>query len=80
MQFDSAPNFLLWLFLSNMIQIFLMPLLLIGQNLQGKHSELLADNDFQVNKKAEQEIAELKKEILEIKTLLKNNLKTNNDS
>ncbi len=74
LQFDSAPNFLLWLFLSNMIQIFLMPLLLIGQNLQGKHSELLADNDFEVNIKAEQEIAELKKEILEIKMLLTNRL------
>ena len=61
LQFDAAPNFLLWLFISNMIQIFLMPLLLIGQNLQGKNAELLADNDFEVNIKAEKEIAELKK-------------------
>jgi uncharacterized membrane protein len=39
-----------------MIQIFLMPLLLIGQNLQGKHNEIRAQNDFEVNTKAEKEI------------------------
>ncbi|WP_293872187.1 DUF1003 domain-containing protein [Flavobacterium sp.] len=75
LQFDESPNFLMWLFISNMIQIFLMPLLLIGQNLQGKNAELLADNDFEVNIKAEKEIAELKKELLEIKQLLKKHLK-----
>ena len=75
LQFDASPNFLLWLFISNMIQIFLMPLLLIGQNLQGKNAELLADNDFEVNLKAEKEITELKKELLEIKQLLKKLLK-----
>jgi uncharacterized membrane protein len=40
----------------NMIQIFLMPLIMIGQNLQGKHSELRAQSDFEVNVKAEKEI------------------------
>jgi uncharacterized membrane protein len=34
-RFDPFPAFVLWLFLSNMIQIFLMPLIMIGQNLQG---------------------------------------------
>jgi uncharacterized membrane protein len=75
LQFDPAPDFLMWLFISNMIQIFLMPLLLIGQNLQGKHAEILADNDFQVNIKAEKEIAELKQELVEIKEMLKKHLK-----
>jgi uncharacterized membrane protein len=46
----------LWLFISNMIQIFLMPLLMIGQNLQGRHSEIRAQSDFEVNVKAEKEI------------------------
>ena len=54
--FDPYPAFVLWLFLSNMIQIFLMPLLLIGQNLQGKHAEARAEADFEVNMKAEEEI------------------------
>jgi uncharacterized membrane protein len=56
MLFDPYPAFVLWLFISNMIQIFLMPLIMIGQNLQGRHSEFRAEADFQVNIKAEQEI------------------------
>lgn len=54
--FDPYPAFVLWLFISNMIQLMLMPLLLIGQNLQGKHSEARANADFEVNTKAEREI------------------------
>jgi hypothetical protein len=56
MRFDPYPAFVLWLFMSNMIQIFLMPLIMIGQNLQSAHSEARAEADFEVNKKAELEI------------------------
>jgi len=56
LKFDPFPAFVLWLFLSNMIQIFLMPLLMIGQNLQGKHAEARAEADFEVNTRAEGEI------------------------
>lgn len=56
LRFDPFPAFVLWLFISNMIQIFLMPLIMIGQNLQGKHSEARAEADFEVNTKAEREI------------------------
>src|SRR3989344_5233363 len=38
-RFDPFPAFVLWLFISNLIQILLMPLIMIGQNLQGRHSE-----------------------------------------
>ena len=55
-QFDPFPAFVLWLFISNMIQIFLMPLLMVGQNLQGRHSEARAEADFEVNTRAEEEI------------------------
>lgn len=55
-RFDPAPAFVLWLFISNMIQIFLMPLIMVGQNLQGRHAELRAENDFEINQKAEQEV------------------------
>ena len=55
-RFDPYPAFVLWLFISNMIQIFLMPLIMIGQNLQGSHAELRAEADFEVNTKAEREI------------------------
>jgi uncharacterized membrane protein len=56
LRFDPFPAFVLWLFISNMIQIFLMPLIMIGQNLQSKHSELRAEEDYLINKKAEEEI------------------------
>ncbi len=56
LRFDPYPGFVLWLFLSNMIQLFLMPLLLIGQNLQGSYSEARAEADFEVNTRAELEI------------------------
>jgi uncharacterized membrane protein len=55
-RFDPFPAFVLWLFLSNMLQIFLMPLIMIGQNLQGRHAEARAESDFDINVKAEKEI------------------------
>ena len=59
LQFDPPTAFVLWLFFSNMIQILLMPLIMVGQNLQGRHSELRADNDYEVNVRAEKEVAAL---------------------
>jgi len=56
LRFDPFPAFVLWLFLSNMIQIFLMPLIMVGQNLQARHSEARAEADFEINTKAEREI------------------------
>lgn len=56
LRFDPFPAFVLWLFISNMIQIFLMPLLMIGQNLQSQHAETRAEADFEINQKAEMEI------------------------
>ena len=70
-RFDPYPAFVFWLFISNMIQIFLMPLIMVGQNLQSKHAEIRAETDFEVNVKAEKEIEEIKQEIREIKELLK---------
>ena len=55
-RFDPYPAFVLWLFISNMIQIFLMPLIMIGQNLQGRHAEKRAESDFDVNVRAEKEV------------------------
>lgn len=56
LRFDSFPAFVLWLFISNMIQIMLIPLIMIGQNLQGRHAEARAEADFEVNTKSEREI------------------------
>ncbi|MEK7630132.1 MAG: DUF1003 domain-containing protein [Patescibacteria group bacterium] len=56
MRFDPFPAFVLWLFISNMIQISLMPLIMLGQNLQSRHSEARAEADFDVSVKAEREL------------------------
>ncbi|MCS7069284.1 MAG: DUF1003 domain-containing protein [Meiothermus sp.] len=63
LKFDPPMAFVFWLFLSNMIQLFLMPLLMIGQNLQSRHAELRAEHDLEVNIKAEQEIEALLRHI-----------------
>jgi uncharacterized membrane protein len=55
-RFDPAMGFVLYLFLCNVVQILLMPLIMVGQNLQGMHSEARAEHDLDVNVKAEQEI------------------------
>jgi uncharacterized membrane protein len=56
LRFDPFPGFVLWLFISNLVQIFLMPLIMVGQNIQASHAEARAEADFQVNTKAEEEI------------------------
>jgi uncharacterized membrane protein len=56
LQFDPPMGFVFWLFISNMIQILLMPLLMIGQNIQGRQSEARAEHDLEINIKAEAEI------------------------
>jgi len=67
-RFDPYPGFVLWLFISNMIQLFLMPLILIGQNLQSKESDQRAKNDYKINLKAEAEIQAIR---ASLKSILK---------
>jgi uncharacterized membrane protein len=56
LRFDPYPAFVLWLFISNLIQLHLLPLLMVGQNIQSKHAEIRSEHDYQTNKKAEKEI------------------------
>ncbi len=56
LRFDPAPAFVIWLFASNIIQLVLLPLIMVGQNLEGKFSEHRAQADFEINRKAEHEI------------------------
>ena len=55
-RFDPAPAFVIWLFTSNIIQLVLLPLVMVGQNLEGKFAEGRAEADFEINQKAEHEI------------------------
>lgn len=56
LRFDPGMAFVFYLFISNVIQILLMPLIMVGQNIQGAHSEARAQHDLDINIKAEQEI------------------------
>jgi len=56
LQFDPPMAFVFWLFISNLVQLLLMPLIMVGQNVQGRHSEIRADHDLEVNVRAEKEI------------------------
>ena len=56
LQFDPPMGFVFWLFISNLLQLLLMPLIMVGQNIQGQHAESRAEHDLEVNVKAEQEI------------------------
>jgi len=56
MRFDPAPAFVIWLFASNILQLVLLPLIMVAQNLEGKFAERRAQEDFEINKKAEHEI------------------------
>jgi uncharacterized membrane protein len=55
MRFDPYPAFVLWLFISNMIQLFLMPLIMIGQNLQSHHADVRSETDLKINELAAME-------------------------
>jgi uncharacterized membrane protein len=56
MQFDPPSAFVFWLFISNLIQIMLMPLIMVGQNILGREADARSEHDLEVNIKAEREI------------------------
>ncbi|MDD2822779.1 MAG: DUF1003 domain-containing protein [Candidatus Daviesbacteria bacterium] len=41
---------------SGILQLILLPLIMVGQNLQGRYTEIRAQHDFDTNVKAEKEI------------------------
>ena len=55
-RFDPPTGFVLYLFLCNVIQLLLMPLIMVGQNVHGMRIEARAEHDLEVNLKAAEEI------------------------
>ena len=55
-RFDPAPAFVIWLIISNIVQLLLLPLIMVGQNLEGKFAERRAQADFEIDQKAGHEI------------------------
>src|SRR5256885_13357975 len=55
LRFDPGPTFAVWLFVSNLLQLHLMPLIMVGQNLQDRYGELVASADFDISQRTEAE-------------------------
>lgn len=55
-RFDPAPAFVIWLFVSNILQLILLPLIMVGQNFDARIADKRAQADFEVNQKSEREI------------------------
>jgi len=53
--FDKPWQFGIWLFVSNLLQIMLMPLIMVGQNVQSNHAELRAEREYQTTERTERE-------------------------
>ncbi len=56
LRFDPFPELAIWIFIANIIQLLMMPLLMIGQNLTNKRSDKKADHEFEINVKTEREV------------------------
>lgn len=56
LRFDPAPAFVIWLFASNILQLILLPVIMVGQNIEGRAAEKRAQMDFEINKRSEREI------------------------
>ncbi len=46
---DPFP-YVFMIFISNILQLILLPLILVGQNIAGRHSQLRAEEEFQTTK------------------------------
>ena len=52
----SQDNDAVFYISSGYLQLILLPLIMVGQNLQGRHAELRAEHDYETNIKAEKEV------------------------
>jgi len=51
------------LFLGNIIQLLLMPLIMVGQNIQAKHSELRAEEEYNTTQSSYHDIEAILKHL-----------------
>lgn len=56
--FDPFP-FAFLLFLGNIIQLLLMPLIMVGQNLQGRHAAIRAEEEYKTTESSYKDIEEI---------------------
>ncbi len=55
-RFDPAPAFVIWLFVSNILQLIFLPLIMVGQNIESRSADARAEADFKINQKTEGEV------------------------
>jgi len=53
--FDPFP-FVFLIFITNVVQLFLLPLIMVAQNIQSRHAELRAEEEYQTTKTIHQDI------------------------
>jgi uncharacterized membrane protein len=63
--FDPYP-FAFLLFLGNIVQLLLMPLIMVGQNVQSDHADARAEADYEVDMKNEQEVEKILQGLREV--------------
>lgn len=56
--FDPFP-FAFMLFISNIVGLLLMPLIMVGQNLQGRHAEIRAEEEFQTTSSSYEDLEQI---------------------
>jgi uncharacterized membrane protein len=66
---SGRPAIISWI-AQTFLQLVLLSIIMVGQNVSSKHSELRAEADYEVNVKSEKETEEIKKSLEEIKKLL----------
>jgi uncharacterized membrane protein len=60
---DGGPLIIVQWISQTFLQLVLLSVIMVGQNLQGRHSEFRAENDYQVNMKAEMEVETILKHL-----------------
>ena len=65
----GRPAIISWI-AQTFLQLVLLSIIMVGQNVASKHSELRADADYEVNLKSEREIEEIKQTLARIEARL----------
>jgi uncharacterized membrane protein len=50
-RFDPAPAFVIWLFVSNILQLILLPLIMVGQNIESRAADMRSQADYEIDEK-----------------------------
>jgi uncharacterized membrane protein len=67
--FDPYP-FAFLLFLGNIVQLLLMPLIMVGQNIQGRRAEIRSDEEYQTTVSSHRDLQEILRRLEKIEEQL----------